>query len=119
MADLKPWIRNVRDFPKPGIMFRDITPLLSDPEAFRSAIQMMADPFRDQGITAIAAAEARGFIFAAPLALGAERRFHSGPQAGETSFRHAVLPLRARIREGHAGDPYRRREGGGQGPPRR
>lgn len=86
MADLKPWIRNVRDFPKPGIMFRDITPLLSDPAAFRSAVQMMADPFRDQGITAIAAAEARGFIFAAPLALELNAGFIPVRKPGKLPF---------------------------------
>ena len=67
--DLKTCVRNIQDFPKPGIMFRDITPLLARPDAFRQAIRQMADPFRDAGVTAVAAAEARGFIFAAPLAL--------------------------------------------------
>jgi len=62
-------IRDIPDFPKPGILFRDITPLLSAPAAFRQAIAGMAEPFRDMKIDAIAAAEARGFIFAAPLAL--------------------------------------------------
>ena len=50
-------------------MFRDITPLLASPEAFRESIRLMADRFRDQSIDVIVAAEARGFIFAAPLAL--------------------------------------------------
>ena len=67
--DLKDYIRSVPDFPKPGILFRDITPLLSSPEAFGKAVQMMADHFSDRKIDAIAAAEARGFLFAAPLAL--------------------------------------------------
>ena len=67
--DLKSCIRNIRDFPKPGIMFRDITPLLARPDAFREAIRRMADPFRTSGVTAVAAAEARGFIFAAPMAI--------------------------------------------------
>jgi len=67
--NLKEHVRNVPDFPKPGIMFRDITPLLSHPAAFRETIRRMADHFRGRNITAIAAAEARGFIFAAPLAL--------------------------------------------------
>lgn len=67
--DLKQFIRNIPDFPKPGIMFRDITPLLASAEAFGTTIQRMADHFRDAEPTAILAAEARGFIFAAPLAL--------------------------------------------------
>lgn len=67
--DLKPYIRAIPDFPKPGIMFRDITPLLADPTAFGAAISQMADRYRDNPPDVIAAAEARGFIFAAPLAL--------------------------------------------------
>lgn len=67
--DLKPYIRSIPDFPKAGIMFRDITPLLSHPAAFRESIRQLADAFRDTRVTVVAAAEARGFIFAAPLAL--------------------------------------------------
>ena len=67
--ELKEFIRNVPDFPKPGILFRDITPLLSAPLAFGHAIRLFADHFRDAKPTAILAAESRGFIFGAPLAL--------------------------------------------------
>jgi adenine phosphoribosyltransferase len=67
--DLKNLIRDVPDFPKPGILFKDITPLLSSAEAFKQTIGQMADRYRDQKIEAVVAAEARGFIFAAPLAL--------------------------------------------------
>jgi adenine phosphoribosyltransferase len=67
--DLTQFIRNIPNFPKPGILFRDITPLLANPAAFREAIARMASPFRTRGIDNIVAAEARGFIFAAPLAL--------------------------------------------------
>lgn len=66
---LADYIRCIPDFPKPGILFRDITPLLANGPAFRQAIAELAQPFRDQGVELIAAAEARGFIFAAPLAL--------------------------------------------------
>jgi adenine phosphoribosyltransferase len=67
--ELREFIRNIPDFPKPGVMFKDITPLLSSPEAFRSAIEQLASRFRGRGIDVIAAAEARGFIFGAPLAM--------------------------------------------------
>jgi adenine phosphoribosyltransferase len=67
--DLKRYIREIPDFPKAGILFRDITPLLADPAAFQEAIRRMAEPFRGARIDAIVAAEARGFIFAAPLAI--------------------------------------------------
>jgi adenine phosphoribosyltransferase len=66
---LKRFIRSVPDFPKPGIMFRDITPLLGSPEAFGRAIKAFAAAFHAAKPTAIMAAESRGFIFAAPLAL--------------------------------------------------
>ncbi len=67
--DLRAYIRDIPDFPKPGILFKDITPLLADSDAFRHAIHQFAAHYRPQSIDAIAAAEARGFLFAAPLAL--------------------------------------------------
>ena len=66
---LAEYIRSIPDFPKPGIMFRDITPLLASVVAFRETVRQLADAFRGQGVDVVAAAEARGFIFAAPLAL--------------------------------------------------
>jgi adenine phosphoribosyltransferase len=69
VLNLGDYIRDVVDFPKPGILFRDITPLLSNPAAFHQAVVAMANPFRDKKIDVVAAAEARGFIFAAPVAL--------------------------------------------------
>ncbi len=67
--DLTKFIRDIPDFPKPGILFRDITPLLGNPAAFQEAIGRLADRFRSEKIDSIVAAEARGFIFAAPLAI--------------------------------------------------
>ena len=67
--DLRQYIRDIPDFPKPGILFKDITPLLADPGAFAASIAALADRYRGVGIDAIAAAEARGFLFSAPLAL--------------------------------------------------
>jgi adenine phosphoribosyltransferase len=67
--DLKTFIRDIPDFPKPGILFRDITPLLASPDALRECVAQLAAPFRQQKLTKVIAAEARGFIFAAPLAL--------------------------------------------------
>lgn len=84
--DLRAKIRNVPDFPKPGIMFRDITPLLSCPETFRESIKQLADHYRDQEIHAIAAAEARGFIFAAPLALELDAAFVPVRKPGKLPF---------------------------------
>lgn len=62
-------VRSIPDFPKPGILFRDITPLLAHPKAFRQAVCQLAQQVRNRKIDAVAAAEARGFLFAAPLAI--------------------------------------------------
>ena len=67
--DPRDFIRDIPDFPKPGVQFKDITPLLADPTAFRASVERLAERYGDAGIHAIAAAEARGFLFAAPLAL--------------------------------------------------
>ena len=67
--DLNQYIRDVPDFPKPGILFKDITPLLGDAKAFQATIDRLADRFEGRKIDAIAAAEARGFLFGTPLAL--------------------------------------------------
>ncbi len=67
--NLKEYIRAVPDFPKPGIMFRDITPLLKSSDAMKEVIRRLAEPFRDAGVTTVLAAEARGFVFGAPLAM--------------------------------------------------
>lgn len=67
--ELSDYIRDVPDFPKPGILFKDITPLLLAPEPFRQAVSRMADQYRDAQIDVIIAAEARGFIFATPMAM--------------------------------------------------
>ena len=66
--ELKPFIRDVPDFPKPGIVFKDITPLLLSPEALARSIELLAEPFRDAGVTRVAAIEARGFIFGSCVA---------------------------------------------------
>lgn len=73
--NLKDHIRSVPNFPKPGIMFRDITPLIANPNAFQQVTDQFVAHFRDRGITAVVAAEARGFIFAAPLALALKAAF--------------------------------------------
>ena len=66
--DLKDYIRDVPDFPSEGILFRDITPLLSDPAAFRRAVDLMTERFSDTTFDLVAGIESRGFLFAAPMA---------------------------------------------------
>ncbi len=66
--DLKSTIRAIPDYPKPGIVFRDLTTLMGNPEAFRQTCSALADAFASRGITHVAGIEARGFIFGAAVA---------------------------------------------------
>ena len=66
---LRQKIRDVPDFPKPGILFRDITPLLQDPESLKLACELLTEPFRDRGVKLVVGVESRGFIFGPPVAL--------------------------------------------------
>jgi adenine phosphoribosyltransferase len=66
--DFKKHIHDVPDFPKKGIIFKDITPLLSDPKVFAAAIDRMAEPFVGQGVQIVAGIESRGFLLATPIA---------------------------------------------------
>ena len=68
MHTLKKRIRHVPDFPKPGILFYDLTTLLRDPEGFKLAIDTMAEPHQDQGISLVVGMESRGFILGAAIA---------------------------------------------------
>lgn len=69
LEDLYARIRDIPDFPKPGILFRDITPLLLDPAAFREALASIVEPFRGDRVTKVVAVESRGFVLGAPAAL--------------------------------------------------
>ena len=66
--DLKTYIRDVPDFPKKGIIFKDITPLLRAPEALKFTCDALAEPFRKKKVTRVAAIESRGFIFGSCVA---------------------------------------------------
>jgi adenine phosphoribosyltransferase len=83
---LTDYIRSISDFPKPGILFRDITPLLASPVALRATVHQLADRFRDQQVDLVAAAEARGFIFATPLALELHAGFVPVRKPGKLPF---------------------------------
>jgi adenine phosphoribosyltransferase len=67
--DLRAKIREIPDFPKPGILFYDITTMLKDPAAFAEAVELMLEPFKDTKIDAVVGMESRGFIFSAPMAI--------------------------------------------------
>ena len=67
-ADLASHIRDIPDFPSPGIVFKDITPLLGDADAFRTALDLISAPFAEAQVVKVLGTEARGFILAAPVA---------------------------------------------------
>jgi adenine phosphoribosyltransferase len=68
VEELRAKIREIPDFPKPGILFYDITTLLKDPAAFKESIQLMMEPFRNERVDIVVGMESRGFIFSAPMA---------------------------------------------------
>ena len=74
VVKLKNSVKNIPDFPKPGILFRDVSSLCQDKDAFALCIDMFYEAFKDEKIDMIVAAEARGFVFGAPLA----QRLHAG-----------------------------------------
>ncbi|GAB2939833.1 adenine phosphoribosyltransferase [Hafnia psychrotolerans] len=66
---IKDSIKTIPDYPKPGILFRDVTSLLEDPKAYAESIKLLADRYRNAGVTKVVGTEARGFLFGAPVAL--------------------------------------------------
>jgi adenine phosphoribosyltransferase len=65
---LKAHVRDIRDYPRPGVVFKDITPLLAAPDAFAAVVDAVAAPFAERRIDKVIGIEARGFVFAAPVA---------------------------------------------------
>jgi len=96
--NLRDYIRDIPDFPKPGIVFKDITPLLSDPAAFRMAVKLLEQQFSGRGINVIGAAEARGFIFGAPLAMEMGAGFVPIRKPGKLP--HATIALEYQLEYG-------------------
>lgn len=68
MSQYEALVRDIPDFPEAGVVFKDITPVLGDPQAFNELITSMSDPFMERGITKVAGIEARGFTLATPVA---------------------------------------------------
>lgn len=79
-------IRDVPDFPEPGVVFKDITPVLGHADTFAELVSAMADPFRDKGVTQVAGIEARGFTLAAPIALELNAGFIPVRKPGKLPF---------------------------------
>ena len=76
-------IETIHDYPKPGVEFKDITPLLADPKGFAAAIHGLAEPFLHAGVTKVVGAEARGFMVGAPVAMELEAGFVPARKPGK------------------------------------
>ena len=90
-ARVRETIRDVPDFPKPGIVFKDITPVLSDSALFGQIIDWMAAPWIGAGVQHVVGMESRGFIFAAPLALRLGAAFVPARKPGKLPWKHASV----------------------------
>src|SRR6266478_4878003 len=88
---IRSFIRDVPDFPKPGIVFKDITPLLQNAPLFKSTIERMSGPFRKKGITHVASVESRGFIFGAPVAYQLDAGFIPVRKKGKLPYKTAAF----------------------------
>jgi adenine phosphoribosyltransferase len=97
--ELTDYIRDIPDFPKPGIVFKDITPLLADPGAFAAAVDRLERAFAGRHVHTIAAAEARGFIFGAPLALRMDAGFVPIRKPGKLPY--ATIALEYQLEYGN------------------
>lgn len=106
MLDLKPLVRTIPDYPKKGILFRDITTLIEHPEGFRESIERIASAHRGLGITHVAGIEARGFIFGAGVAIAMAVGFipirKKGKLPGETIGQNYALEYGVDTIEIHA-----------------
>jgi len=89
--DLRRMIRGIPDFPKPGILFRDITPLLADAAAFKEAVRRMAAPYKKGEVDVVIGAESRGFIFAAGVALALGAGFVPVRKKGKLPYKTASV----------------------------
>jgi adenine phosphoribosyltransferase len=86
-TDLLARLRDVPDFPKPGIVFKDITPVLADPVLFGRVVNALTAPFRGEHVTKVVGIEARGFMFGAPAALALHAGFAPARKPGKLPFR--------------------------------
>jgi adenine phosphoribosyltransferase len=104
--DLKALVRTIPDYPKRGILFRDITTLIEHPEGFKESIERIASQYRGQGITHVAGIEARGFIFGAGVAIALGVGFipvrKKGKLPGETIGQNYALEYGVDTIEIHA-----------------
>src|SRR4051812_48456518 len=86
IGHLKSTIRNIPDFPQKGVLFRDITPLMADPQALALSIELLANPFRGKNVDLVVGAESRGFIFGTAVACSISAGFQVVRKPGKLPF---------------------------------
>lgn len=91
MLDLRPFIRDIPDFPKKGILFKDITPLLANPSSLALAVEVLCNPFRGKGIQTVVGAESRGFIFGTAVAQALSCGFVPVRKPGKLPYQKLAL----------------------------
>jgi adenine phosphoribosyltransferase len=96
---LEQFIRDVPDFPVPGILFRDITPLLKEPAALAASVEAMTAPWVGRGVDLVAAMEARGFMFGAAMALRLQAGFVPVRKEGKLPWRTRSIDYTLEYRE--------------------
>ena len=106
MYDFESHIVDIPDYPEPGVIFKDITPLFGNPEALKAMVDALAEHFAGMGITKVVGPEARGFMVGVPMAV-AWRWLCARTQAGQAAAQDGKRELRARIWHRLYRDPRR------------
>ncbi len=114
--DLTQFIRDVPDFPKEGILFKDITPLLQDPVALRYAVDHLVEFGTGKKLDMVLGAESRGFILGPAVAYGLGAGLRSGAQTGQAALADGPRRVRSGIRYRRPGDAHRRHPTRAAGP---
>ena len=117
--ELKQYVRDVPDYPQPGIIFRDITPLLGRKELFREVVDLMSKSWSDRPPDLVAAIEARGFIPGAAIAVKLNAGFVPIRKTGKLPWKTISESLPARVRHRPARGPLGRSRAGPEGADRR
>ena len=105
--NLKKLIREIPNFPQDGVSYKDITPLLKDPAGLSAAVQIMLEPFADAEVDVVVGIEARGFVFATPIALELGCGFVPVRKPGKLPAATLSRELRTRIRRDLSRNPHR------------
>lgn len=107
MYDFESQIVDIPDYPEPGVVFKDITPLFGNPEALKAMVDALAEHFADMGITKVVGPEARGFMVGVPVAVALGAGFVPARKPWQTAAQDGKRELRARVWNGFYRDPRR------------